>query len=168
MRGRSVEVDVATVQRQCDREFLDELEEKIVGKDLVVSTACGAGIQFLAERYEPVRVLPGVNTTFIGANIGPGDWKEYCQSCGNCVLDLTGGICPIARCSKSLLNGPCGGSDKGHCEVNPEIDCAWQLIHDRMTALGRLDRMRTIIKPKDWKTSRDGGPRRITREDSKL
>lgn len=168
LRGAPAEVEVATVQRQCDVEFLDELEPLAKGADLIVSVACGAGIQFIAERFEPVRVIPGVNTTFIGANLGAGDWKEYCQSCGSCVLDQTGGVCPIARCSKSLLNGPCGGSDGGHCEINPDIDCAWQLIYDRMKALGRLDRMRKIIAPKDWKSSRDGGPRRITREDAKL
>lgn len=167
-RGKSAQVDVGTVQRQCDMEFLDELEPLVEGKDLVVSVACGAGIQFLAERYEPVRVLPGVNTTFIGANLGPGDWMEYCQSCGECVLDFTGGICPIARCSKSLLNGPCGGSDDGRCEINPEIDCAWYLIHERLKAIGRLDLLNRVIPPKSWKTARDGGPRRIKREDSKL
>ncbi len=168
VRGSDAEVEVATVQRQCDMEFLDELEDKVAGKDLVISVACGAGIQFMAKRYEPVRVLPGVNTTFIGVNNAPGDWQEYCQMCGTCVLDQTGGICPIARCSKSLLNGPCGGSDSDHCEINPEIDCAWALIYHRMKALGRVDKMRKIIAPKDWKTSRDGGPRRIKREDSKL
>jgi hypothetical protein len=167
-RGKSAEVDVATVQRQCDMEFLEELSTKVEGKDVVVSVACGAGIQFMAKRYEPVLVLPGVNTSFIGVNLGPGDWAEYCQSCGDCVLHLTGGICPIARCSKSLLNGPCGGSDNGHCEINAEIDCAWYLIHERLKAIGRLDMLNRVIPPKSWKTSRDGGPRRITLEDSKL
>jgi hypothetical protein len=81
------------------------------------------------------------------------------------VLGITGGICPIARCSKSLLNGPCGGSEDGHCEIDPEVSCAWQLIYDRLSGQGRLDMLLTLQEPKNWSTSRDGGPRKIVRED---
>jgi hypothetical protein len=80
-------------------------------------------------------------------------------------LGLTGGICPIARCSKRLMNGPCGGSSGGNCEISPEVDCVWQLIWDRMKALGTEDRYEEIIRAKDWRTERGGGPRRIVRED---
>ena len=111
--------------------------------------------------------MPGINTDFLGANLDVGEWAEYCQNCGDCVLADTGGICPIARCSKSLLNGPCGGSANGKCEIDPTVDCAWQLIYDRMKALGRLDRLSEVHPPKSWKTSRDGGPRRLVREDQK-
>ncbi len=95
-------------------------------------------------------------------------WEERCQACGNCILDLTGGICPIARCSKQLLNGPCGGSQNGVCEIDPEVACAWQLIWERMSALGLLDQLMELQPPKDWSTSRDGGPRRIIRDDLRL
>jgi hypothetical protein len=76
------------------------------------------------------------------------------------VLEITGGICPIARCSKSLLNGPCGGSSGGKCEIDPEVDCGWQLIYDRLSALGKLENMSRVLPTRDWSTSRDGGPRR--------
>jgi hypothetical protein len=92
-------------------------------------------------------------------------FEERCQACGDCVLGLTGGICPIARCSKQLLNGPCGGSQNGVCEIDAETPCAWQLIYERMDARGQLDRLLEIQPPKDWSTSRDGGPRKIVRED---
>jgi hypothetical protein len=95
-------------------------------------------------------------------------WVERCAACGQCLLGLTGGICPIARCSKQLLNGPCGGSSQGKCEVNPDIECAWQLIYDKLKAQGRLPLLLEIIPPKDWRTSRDGGPRKIVREDLRL
>ena len=88
-----------------------------------------------------------------------------CGGCGNCVLDKTAGICPIVRCSKSLLNGPCGGSQDGKCEVNSEIDCAWQLIYDRLKAQGRLETLEEIEPPKDWSSARHGGPRKMVRED---
>ena len=125
-------------------------------------------MQTLTEQFPEKITLPGLNTTFLGQPVEQGVWHERCQACGNCVLALTGGICPIARCSKSLLNGPCGGSQKGKCEVDPNIDCAWQLIYDRLKALGRLELMMQINPIKDWSTSRDGGPRHIVREDLRL
>ncbi|MGC8720914.1 MAG: methylenetetrahydrofolate reductase C-terminal domain-containing protein, partial [Thermodesulforhabdaceae bacterium] len=109
-----------------------------------------------------------LNTTFIGGSLEHGVWAEFCQACGNCVIHYFGGICPISRCSKSLFNGPCGGSSKGKCEVSPEIDCAWQLIYDRMVALGKLDELTKVFPVKDWSTSRDGGPRKVVREDMRL
>ena len=95
-----------------------------------------------------------------------GVWSERCYGCGDCVLDRFGGVFPIARCSKSLLNGPCGGSANGKCEVDPKnIDCAWQLIWDRLKALGMEKHYEENISAKDWRTGRGAGPRRIMRED---
>ena len=91
------------------------------------------------------------------------------MGCGECVLDLTGGICPIARCSKSLLNGPCGGSQDGMCEVDPDnIPCGWQLIYDRLKSLGRLDLLEVNLPLKDWSTAHDGGVRTTERKDVQL
>ena len=84
------------------------------------------------------------------------------------IIGLTGGICPIARCSKSLLNGPCGGSENGHCEIDPSVDCAWQLIYDRLISMDKLDVLLELQPPKNWRTSRDGGPRKIVRQDLRL
>ena len=166
--GNGIDVDEITVQRQCEWEYIDPLKERLENYDAVLSLGCGVGVQTLAERFPNARVLPGLNTTFMGLPVEQGVWEERCQACGNCILHLTGGICPITRCSKQLLNGPCGGSQDGKCEINPETPCAWQLIWERMSALGLLDRLMELQPPKDWTTSRDGGPRRIIRDDLRL
>jgi ferredoxin len=167
LREKNVQISEATAQRQCDKEYLETIKGDVEGKDIIISMACGIGVQHLAERFAPTRVVPGINTDFLGVNWDIGEWKEYCQNCGDCVLGKTGGICPIARCSKSLLNGPCGGSDSGKCEIDPDTDCAWQLIYDRMNALGRVDLLAQVEPIKSWKTSRDGGPRKLSRNDMK-
>ncbi len=166
--GASKEVTEVTVQRQCEWEYLDAIHDRVTEADRVLSLGCGVGVQALAERYPNAIVVPGLNTKFMGLPVEQGVWAERCAACGACILGLTGGICPIARCSKQLLNGPCGGSAKGKCEVSPEIDCAWQLIYDKLKAQGRLHLLMEITPPKDWRTSRDGGPRRIVREDLRL
>jgi ferredoxin len=163
--GRELETRVVAPKRQCDREFFEEIAAEIDWAGVVLSMACGAGVQFLAEQFSGKVVLPAVNTKFIGVNRGLGLWTEMCQGCGDCLLDKTGGICPVARCSKSNLNGPCGGSSQGKCEIDPMLDCGWQLIYDRLQQLGQLDRLREITAPKDWRTSRDGGPRRVEKKE---
>lgn len=165
--GRELAVVEATVKRQCDVEFIDELKTKVEGVDAILSIGCGAGIQYVAERFGKVVVLPGLDTSFLGVTEAMGVWSERCLGCGDCKLHLTAGVCPVARCSKSLLNGPCGGSMNGKCEVSDDVPCGWQLIVDRMEALGVLDRYEEIIGVADWTSSRDGGPRRIVREDLK-
>ena len=136
--------------------------------DIVLSLGCGIGVQAIAEQYPEVWVVPGLNTTFMGLPTEQGVWEERCAACGDCLLGLTGGICPIARCSKSLLNGPCGGSEAGHCEIDPDVPCAWQLIYDRMVSKDKLHLLLELQPPKNWRTSRDGGPRKIVREDLRL
>jgi ferredoxin len=166
--GDPKELLEATVQRQCEYEYNEEVAGQLREVNAVLSLACGIGVQTLSEQFPDVITLPGVNTTFLGQPTEQGVWAERCQACGNCLLDRTGGICPIARCSKTLLNGPCGGSQDGKCEINAEIDCAWQLIYDRLKALDRLQWVLEIEPAKDWSTSRHGGPRQIVREDLKL
>jgi ferredoxin len=163
--GNSKQFDEATVQRQCEWEYIDPLAARLEEYDLVLSLGCGIGVQALAERFPKKTIMPGLNTTFLGMPTEHGVFEERCQACGDCILGITGGICPIARCSKQLLNGPCGGSQRGKCEVSSETSCAWQLIYDRMAARGELDRLLQIQPIKNWSTSRDGGPRRIIRED---
>jgi len=166
--GNAKQVTDVTVQRQCEWEYLDEITEQVKEADVVLSLGCGIGVQAIAEHFPQTWVVPGLNTKFMGLPTEQGVWAERCAACGDCILGLTGGICPIARCSKSLLNGPCGGSEAGHCEVNPEIPCAWQLIYDRLNSLGKLHMLLEIQPPKNWRTSRDGGPRKIVREDLRL
>lgn len=163
--GKTLEVKEMTLERQCDPEYVEELVTHIDQAEAVMSMACGCGVQEIARRFKTKPVFPAVNTTFMGASERQGVWAERCQGCGECVLGLTGGVCPIARCSKRLLNGPCGGSTNGKCEVDPDMDCAWQLIWDRLKALGIEDRYEDNIAAKDWRTGRGGGPRKIIRED---
>ena len=166
--GKEKQIDEVTVQRQCEWEYIDPLLPRLEKYDLVLSIGCGVGVQTLAERFPKLRVVPGLNTTFMGLPTKQGEWQERCQGCGNCVLDKTGGICPISRCSKQLLNGPCGGSQRGTCEIDGDVPCAWQLIWDRMGALGQAEQLYEIQPPKDWSSSRDGGPRKIVRPDLQL
>ena len=120
-QGKEVKIDEVTLERQCDHEYLEEIRDSIDRYDAVVSLACGVGVQFMAEKYRTTPVYPGVNTCFLGATEERGLWTERCQACGSCLLATTGGICPIARCAKRLLNGPCGGSTAGKCEINQEV-----------------------------------------------
>lgn len=163
--GKEVEILEDCVTRQCEPEFVAELEQRVKdeGVEAVVSLGCGVGVNSLAEVLETVPVFPGVNTKFFGATVEPGVWIEMCAGCGNCILHLTGGICPVARCSKSILNGPCGGSRDGKCEISEEVDCGWALIVERMKKLGTLERLNEILPPRDWSTSHHGGPRRVVR-----
>jgi len=161
-------IEHVTVQRQCEWEFLDQIEKQVLDSDLILSLGCGIGVQAIVEYFPNSWVIPGLNTSFLGMPVEHGVWVERCVACGECILELTGGICPIARCSKSLLNGPCGGSEDGHCEIDPDIPCAWQLIYDRLIRMGKLDIMLEVQPPKNWQTSRDGGPRKIIREDLRL
>ncbi|MDQ1334127.1 MAG: hypothetical protein QG552_1077 [Thermodesulfobacteriota bacterium] len=166
--GKVLQVKELTLERQCDPEYVEELVREIDGVDAVLSMACGCGVQEIARRFRDKPVFPAVNTSFMGASERQGVWAERCQGCGNCVLGLTGGICPIARCSKRLLNGPCGGSTGGKCEISPDVDCAWHLIWERMKALGMEKSYEQVMPARDWRTSRDGGPRKIVREDLAL
>ena len=163
--GKDLQIEELTVERQCEDEFIQEAAEAIGRNEVVLSLACGAGVQDIAKRFEKVPVLPGVNTTFIGILEQHGLFTEECLGCGDCKLALFASVCPIARCSKRLLNGPCGGSKEGKCEVDPAIECAWQLIIDRLKTLGQLENLRTYVQPKDWRSSNAGGPRKLVRED---
>jgi len=167
-QGKPKVIDEVSLTRQCDKDYLRTIQDRIGNYDCVVSLACGAGVQFMAEMYKDKLIFPGVDTRFIGVTEERGVWTERCQACGQCILASTGGICPIARCSKRMLNGPCGGSEGGKCEVSKEIPCGWQLIYERLKELGQLDRFEHPMNPKDWTTSRDGGPRKIVKEVSRI
>ena len=163
-----IEIKAGGIERQCEHEYFEQAVGDIEEADAVLSIACGAGIQFLGEKFPQKTALPGLNTTFIGVVDAPGEFSERCAMCGDCILHLTGGICPITRCSKSIMNGPCGGSNKGSCEISADVPCGWHLIHERLKAQGRLELMQAYIPAKNWVTSRDGGPRKQVREDMKL
>lgn len=163
--GSSIEIREHTLERQCDPEYVEELVSMIDGSEAILSMACGCGVQQLAMRFKDKPVFPAVNTKFMGGSERHGVWTERCKGCGDCLLGLTGGICPIAKCAKQLMNGPCGGSMGGVCEVGEDVECAWQLIWDRLKILGLQDRYMEIMPAKDWRPGGGGGPRKIIRED---
>jgi ferredoxin len=141
---------------------LQEEAERIKVADCVLAMTCAVGVQTISLHLKDAKpVYPGLNTLFIGMEDSPGHFTEVCLQCGSCVLGRTAGICPLVRCSKSLLNGPCGGSSGGKCEVSPDILCAWQQIYDRLVEMGRLDELEEIEPVKDWSVSVSGGPRKM-------
>lgn len=166
--GSPFEIITKTVERQCDWEFLEDLEDDLGDVDCVISLACGVGVQGLGEMYPSIRVIPGINTNMMGLTESAGVWSERCSACGECIIAQTGGICPVTRCAKRLLNGPCGGSQGGRCEISKDTPCAWQLIYDRLREQGRLDELSSVKDSKDWSKSLSGGPRTIKREDLQL
>ena len=168
LKGLPLEVEEATIERQCDNVFLEQAAETIQNHDAVLSLGCGAGVQALAERYTGKPVYAGLDTAFIGILEERGVWTEKCGTCGACVLHQYGGICPITRCAKQMLNGPCSGSREDRCEVDPARPCAWQLIYRRLNEIGQLDQLKKTKPPKNWRPSLAGGCRTIVREDHRV
>ncbi len=169
LAGRSqFVIDETTVERQCEDVFLDRIAGEVTQYDAICSFGCGAGVQHVARRFPALRVYPGLNTKFLGVLERDGVWAERCAGCGSCRVGDFFGVCPIARCGKRLLNGPCGGSRDGHCELGTDVDCAWQLIYDRACAFGAVDQLLRLQTPQDWSSALDGGPRRVVRADQSI
>ena len=151
LANNPVQLGSITLERQCDREYLAQLDGMVKDYDALISMACGVGIQFLAERFPDKPVFPAVDTCGLAVNQDVGWYEERCRSCGRCVLGLTGGICPVTMCAKGLYNGPCGGTNKGSCEINADQPCAWFSIYERLKAQGRLDCLLEVQPPQEWK-----------------
>jgi ferredoxin len=168
VKNLGFEIEELTIERQCDNVFIEGAADAINRNDAVLSLGCGAGVQAIAERFVEKPVYAGLNTAFIGILEERGLWTEKCAACGACVLHQYGGICPVTRCAKHMLNGPCGGSREERCEVRPDRPCAWQLIYRRLKSIGQLDRLKRIAPPKNWEPSLAGGCRVIVREDHRI
>ena len=168
VQGLDFVIDELTIERQCDNIFIEMAAEAIQKADAVLSTACGAGVQAIAERFPNTPVYAGLNTTFLGILEERGMWTEKCAACGACVLHKYGGICPVTRCAKHMLNGPCGGSREDRCEVRPDRACAWQLIYQRLKGIDQLDRLEEMEAAKNWNSSLSGGSRVLIREDHRV
>jgi ferredoxin len=164
-QGRPIEVLEKTLIRQCDPEYLEPLKELLPKVQAIVSLACGVGVNLIADLYPSARVYPGVDTSFYGANVELGKWVEKCRGCGDCIIDKTAGLCPIARCAKNLLNGPCGGSQGGRCEVRKDMPCVWHMIIERLKERGELEKLLEIVPPKDWRPAGGDGLRVRVRPD---
>jgi len=166
--GDKIKVNELTIERQCDNVFIESAAEDIRKNDAVLSLGCGAGVQAIAERYPNKPVYAGLDTAFLGILESRGVWTEKCAQCGECLLSDFGGICPVTRCAKHMLNGPCGGSREDRCEINADQPCAWQLIYKRLKDTGETDKLKKIHSLKDWSKSLHGGSRTIIREDHRL
>ena len=151
--------NVSTIERQCEKDLIETYLDVPENTDAILSLACGAGVQTVADVHDSLAVIPGLNTTFLGAVDAPGVWGEKCKGCGDCILTLTGGICPVSRCAKRLFNGPCGGSQGGHCEVDKETPCAWALIYYRLKKQDKLHLLEEVCPPRDWRPGGSGAPR---------
>jgi ferredoxin len=160
-----VEVIEGSLVRQCDKEYIDSIDQWDGQYDAILSTACGVGVNFIANLRPNTRVLPALNTSFFGGSVEQGIWTEQCAGCGNCILHLTGGLCPMARCAKNLMNGPCGGSQDGRCEIHPDVECIWQSIHDRLETLEQKEQLMAVAPIRDWSGAGHGGPRKVVRDD---
>jgi hypothetical protein len=165
--GKNPKITEACLDRQCVDDFIAGIANQIPEHEAVLSLGCGAGVQALARVYTDTPIIPALDTLFIGETQSRGVWQENCLGCGKCKLAHFAAVCPVTRCSKRLMNGPCGGSKNGLCEVNPEIACGWEMIIRRLEAIGELDRLNEYVPPVDWSTSHSGGPRRVIREDQR-
>ncbi|HID95299.1 MAG TPA: 5,10-methylenetetrahydrofolate reductase [Candidatus Latescibacteria bacterium] len=149
-KGRLITGDVV-LPVACDNlttEALNEYGEQIELADALLIMTCAFGVQTIASQLKKL-VVPALNTVFIGKETGLGQFNEICTQCGTCVLGETGGICPVTSCHKGLVNGPCGGTNNGMCEIDDGKDCAWTLIYNRLKELNRLDAMRKLQKPRN-------------------
>ncbi len=161
MEGNDVIIGEKVIPRQCEPKFIDMIKDEAGQYEVILSMGCGAGVQGIAERIGNIPVLPALNTSFIGIADGQGRYFEACAACGDCILYRTGGICPVARCAKRLINGPCGGSRGGLCEVSKDNPCVWQQIYARLVKLNMLYFLKGMSRPK----TRPVHPRRLVREE---
>jgi len=160
--GAEIVIGERTIPRQCEPKFVDQITEEASRYDVILSMACGIGVQGIVERLKKPPVIPAMNTTFLGMADGKGNFDEVCLACGNCLLGFTGGICPVARCAKSLINGPCGGSQRGLCEASKDNPCVWQLIYNRLKELDMLHLLKNVSHKRKWPVH----PQKLSKEDS--
>jgi hypothetical protein len=151
-KNKEFNFKIITIAKQCDSYLVTSiLEPQTEGVEAILSLACGIGVQEIAKIFPGIPVFPAQNTHFMGAEEREaGTLEERCVGCGDCLLALTGGICPVARCTKGLLNGACGGSKNGKCELNPEKDCAWILIYEQLKKQGKLQLLKEFRPPRDY------------------
>jgi ferredoxin len=140
-------------------------KEACADADAIIVMSCGAGTQSAVEIFPDKPVFPANDSLFLGNMTRFQMFDERCSLCGECILDKTGGICPVTACPKGLLNGPCGGTDNGKCEVSPDIDCAWVRIYDRMKKTDQLEDLKKTLEPKDWSAGRK--PARLNTREKK-
>jgi len=163
LKEKGFEIKTIIVPEEvCDNRVMAKdfrkIDEDLNDTDAILTLSCGLGVasivQTLEKKHPKIPVFIGTNTEFMGMTERIGRFYMRCRGCGDCLLNETGGICPITTCAKSLMNGPCGGMVKGKCEVgNYEVDCGWVLIYERLKQIGRLDLFSKLRDPVDWSES---------------
>lgn len=139
--------------RNNNRCLLKPHKESLEKSKNILVLACGNGVQTLSELFDDKDIISGTDTLFLGEIVRANEFDKRCSMCGECLLDLFDGFCPVSRCPKSMLNGPCGGAINGKCEINSELDCMWDIIYKRLKKRGKLHQLEEIQKPKDWSKS---------------
>jgi hypothetical protein len=136
-----------------DKRLLKPYAKDLRKAKKIMVLACGNGSQTITELMENKEIISGTDTLFIGEIVRPTEFQKRCALCGDCLLDSFGGFCPVSRCPKSMLNGPCGGSSAGKCEIDKEIPCVWDQLYHALEKCGKLQILTVIQKPKDWSKS---------------
>lgn len=136
-----------------DKRILKNYKEEIKKAKKILVLACGNGVQTIAEIIQDAKVIPGTDTLFLGEIKRINDFEKRCNLCGECIQYLFDGLCPISRCPKNMLNGPCGGSINGKCEVSEDLECIWDVIIKKLGEQGKLDSLKKIVEPKNWSKS---------------
>ena len=136
-----------------DKRLLKGHNDEIKKAKKILILACGNGVQTVSELLIDKDIISGTDSLFLGEIKRLSEFEKRCEMCGDCIADLFDGFCPISRCPKSMLNGPCGGAKDGKCEVDQEMDCIWDIIYKRLKSKGRLNQMKEIKEPKDWSKS---------------
>jgi ferredoxin len=136
-----------------NKRMLKENNKELDCSDKILVLACGNGVQTVAELLSKKEVLTGTDTLFLGEISRVNEFDKRCMLCGECLLDTFGGLCPVSRCPKSMLNGPCGGSSEGKCEISREMECVWDRIYQELKNKGKLQDLDVIQKPKDWSSA---------------
>ncbi len=136
-----------------DKRLLRSFKEELSRSKKILVLACGNGVQTITEIFDDKDIISGTDTLFLGEIKRANEFDKRCNMCGECLLDLFGSLCPVSRCPKSMLNGPCGGTKEGKCEINPDLDCVWDQIYTRLKQSGKLHLLDEIQKPKDWSKS---------------
>jgi ferredoxin len=136
-----------------DKRLLKNHKDEIGKAKKILVLACGNGVQTVSEIIESADIIPGTDTLFLGEIKRLNDFQKRCSLCGECIQDLFGGFCPISRCPKEMLNGPCGGSIDGKCEINNDLECIWDTIFLQFKKKGQIDKLKEIKRPKNWSKS---------------
>ncbi|MBU2617596.1 MAG: methylenetetrahydrofolate reductase C-terminal domain-containing protein [Euryarchaeota archaeon] len=154
--GKTIVAEIVSDPAICYLPRSKEVIERLPKNGAVLVLACGAGAQSILEVNPELLIFPGTNSRFLGMTAQVGEYHEKCTLCGYCLLHLTGGICPLARCPKNVLNGPCGDCVDGKCGISSspfikeEIDCVWALIYDRLKKIGKTEILSKTLPSMDW------------------